>query len=317
MPAPSYFSRRTATQFRLLFSAFCLLFAAACSRTAPPAPPAVDGDHAMERVQELVAIGPRPSGSEGAAKAAAWIEKTCRDLGYAPATDTWIEMTPDGPKTFRNIEAVLPGAPGKGFILVASHYDTKKIAACPGFVGANDSGSSTGLLLELMRVLKPSPGAAPAGPAIRFAFFDGEECLREYGPHDGLHGSRRRAQQLADAGETDACRAMVLLDMVGDRNLNLTIPADTTPDLAERLFRLAEKRGLRSRVAFCTRYDSLLDDHRPFQELGIPSIDLIDFDYGPDMAWWHTAEDTLDKLSPASLRDTGTLTLDLLSDLAR
>ncbi len=298
--------------------AFCLplLPAAGCARVTPPMP-AVDGARAMERVRELVAIGPRASGTEGAARAAAWIEKSCRDLGCEPATDCWIGMTPDGPKTFRNIEAAIPGAPGKGFIILASHYDTKQIPGAPGFAGANDSGSSTGLLLELMRVLKPAPGAAPAGPGIRFLFFDGEECLRAYGPDDGLHGSRRYARKLADSGEADACRAMILLDMVGDRDLRLSIPADTTPELADRLFRAADRGGLRDRAGFCTKCESLLDDHVPFQELGIPSIDLIDFDYGPDMAWWHTAADTLDKLSPDSLRITGTLALGLLAELAK
>ena len=146
---PSSFRVLPSSVFLFPF-AFCLLLAA-CTRVPPP--PAIDGERAMKEVRELVALGPRPSGGAGAEKAAAWIETKCRGLGYAPVTDSWTGRTPAGEKTFRNIEAVLPGAPGKGFILVASHYDTKKIPEHPGFVGANDSGSSTGLLLELMRVL--------------------------------------------------------------------------------------------------------------------------------------------------------------------
>ena len=110
---------------------------------------------------------------------------------------------------------------------------------------------------------------------------------------------------------------MILLDMVGDRDFNLTLSADTPAELANRLFRIAQQRGVRNQVAFYAKSAGILDDHTPFQQLGIPCIDLIDFDYGPEMAWWHTQEDTLDKLSPTSLQTAGTLAMDLLWEVAR
>ena len=299
------------------------LFISGCS--PQPAPPVVDGGRAMGYVTEFVAIGPRPSGSANARKAAAWIAQSARQLGYTPSTDSWTDWTPEGPKEFRNVEIVLPGAPGQGFIILASHYDTKKMADGPPFIGANDSGSSTGLLLELLRTLSTSNTTfdihhspfSGAGPELRFLFFDGEECIESYRPGDGLQGSRHYAAKLAKAATAKDCRAMILLDMVGDRNFNLTISADTDAELAKNLFRIAKRRGVSRQVAVYAKSAGILDDHTPFQQLGIPCIDLIDFDYGPDMAWWHTQEDTLDKLAPTSLQTAGTLALDLLWEVAR
>jgi len=282
------------------------------SRAPAAAPPAVDGANALRLATAFTALGPRPAGSPGAQRAAAWIAARCRGYGYAPETDTWTEAPADTRLTFRNILARLPGrAPGR--ILIASHYDTKVLPDVPGFAGANDSASSTGLLLELMRAfarLQP----AWSGPILEFAFFDGEECLDHYSPTDGLRGSSRLAARLRDTGTAKEYRAMILLDMVGDRDLNLTLPVDTEPGLARRLLRLAERRGWDSHVGFHT--GGMLDDHTPFQELGIPAVDLIDFDYGPGHSWWHTAEDTADKLSAASLASAGQLAADLAADLA-
>ena len=322
-------SSASSVAFPRLSSAFglwpltCCLILSGCSPR--PTPPPVDGGHAMGYVSEFVAIGPRPSGGDNARKAADWIAESARKLGYSPVIDTWTAWTPEGPKEFRNVEIVLPGASGKGFILLASHYDTKKMADCPAFIGANDSGSSTGLLLELLRTVAPANSTSGvrqspfsgSGPELRFLFFDGEECIESYSPADGLQGSRHYAEKLEKTETAKDCRAMILLDMVGDRDFNLTLSADTPAALANRLFRIAEQRGVRNQVAFYAKSAGILDDHTPFQQLGIPCIDLIDFDYGPEMAWWHTKEDTLDKLSPKSLQTAGTLALDLVWELAR
>ena len=209
--------------------------------------------------------------------------------------------------------ARLPGTDGKNRILIAAHFDTKSLLASPEFAGANDSGSGVGLLLELLRVLAAAPDRT--GPALEFAFFDGEECQIEYGPLDGLHGSRRLAGRIAAENRTAQYRAMILLDMIGDRDLALTLPADTPPVLLRLLRGAAERRGTADRIGL--RSTAMLDDHVPFQELGIPAIDLIDFDYGPGNSWWHTPEDTSDKLSAPSLQITGDLVLGLLSELRR
>jgi glutaminyl-peptide cyclotransferase len=286
----------------------------AAPRNAAPVAgvPAVDGERALARTAELVALGPRPAGSAGAQRAAGWIAEQCRALGYAPVVDEWTETTATGPLTFRNVWAELD-APGRGapLVLLGSHYDTKRLASVPDFAGANDSGSSTGLLLELMHVLRDLPPAQRPG-SVRFYFFDGEECQVTYGPRDGLHGSRRAAAALSSA-ELRRCRAMVLLDMVGDRDLKLTLPADTHPALLRRLLAIAERQGVGRHVSILR--GTILDDHVPFAERGIPAVDLIDFEYGPGNAWWHTAEDTLDKLAPASLATVGNLALELVLDL--
>ncbi len=305
--------RRRASVFReYAIAAALLVFAFGCS--PPPRPriiPRVNGKRAFQRVAEFVRLGPRPSGSPGAEAAARYLAAQCRKLGFHPKTETWTEDTPAGSLRFRNVSARKPGR-SRAWILVASHYDTKVLPECPDFVGANDSGSSTGLLLEIMHVLGPRPWP---GPSLVFAFFDGEECRKEYGPHDGLHGSRRFAEEIRRNGRARSCRAMILLDMVGDRNLDITLSPDTPRTLAQAVFRAAADLGRRNAVGYFLN-GAILDDHTPFRREGIPAVDLIDFDYGPNNAWWHTGEDTLDKLSPKSLAFTGDLCLRLLWRIA-
>jgi len=274
----------------------------------------VNGETAYANAAEFVAIGPRPSGSEGARQAAAWIAGQCRALGYDTTVAEWQEPTTAGERTFRNVRATLPGRRNAPILLIASHYDTKLLPAYPAFVGANDSGSSTAALLEVMRVLgQVRPWA---GLTLQFLFFDGEECVTAYGPRDGLHGSRHLAREIESTRAVGRYRAMILLDMIGDRDLRITIPPDTDPELARRLLRLAERQGVADRVSFFLQ-GNLTDDHTPFQSLGIPSIDLIDFDYGPGNGWWHTDRDTMDRLSPQSLATAGNLCLGLILDLSR
>ncbi len=309
------FPRTTFTRRQALGSALLLLPVVGCGGGPPPAPPprpAVDGSRAMALVAELAALGPRPAGSEAAARAARWIEAACRKAGARTRLEEWQEQTPAGRRTFRNVHAVVPGRRA-GRVLVGSHYDTKVIEDAPDFIGANDSCSSTGLLIELVRLL--GRFESWPGRSIEFVFFDGEECLERYGPRDGLHGSRHFAADIRARGRVDQWRGMVLLDMVGDRGFGLTLSPDTPPELARALFDIAEKQGVRDRVGYYTA-GTILDDHTPFQRLGIPAINLIDFDYGPANAYWHTSADTLDKLAPLSLAIAGDLCLGLVWHLA-
>jgi glutaminyl-peptide cyclotransferase len=287
-----------------------LAFAAGCGRAPPPAPLSSDAQQAWARVQEVVACGPRPSHSPNAEKTAALLAARCQALGYAPETDTWQEETPRGVLTFRNVYAERPGR-GADFVLLVSHYDTKIIDSAPLFAGANDSGSSTGLLLELLRVLRAAPDWR--GPTVRFAFVDGEECYRQYAANDGLHGSRHLAARLQQRGEVRRCRAVLVLDMIGDADLKLTLSPKDHADLIARVRAAARDLGAEARITIAP--NDIRDDQVPFRDLGIPSLDLIDFQYGPDNAYWHTAGDTLDKLSPASLQFAGDLTLRLLEGL--
>jgi len=289
-----------------------LLLAGCASRESgdATAAPEIDGEAALTHAKAMVAIGPRHAGSEGAKKTVAYLLRKARAFGYEPEVDQWREDTADGNKTFRNVVATLPGR-SRGFIIVGSHYDTKKLPGVPDFVGANDSASSTGVLLEMMRVLRQTGWS---GPELRFAFFDGEEAVHDYGPTDGLHGSKRMARKLVAAGEVKDCRAMLLLDMVGDADLKLTIPRNCSARLKKLLAEVAEKRGLTRYVGTYGR-GAILDDHVPFMDRGIPAINLIDFRYGPGNSYWHTNQDTLARIAADSLQVSGNLALGLLYEL--
>jgi len=182
-----------------------------------------------------------------------------------------------------------------------------------GFEGANDSASSSGLLLELVRVLQ---AAGPLPVNIGIAFFDGEECRHSYTARDGLHGSRHAARALCLNRRMDQVRAVIILDMIGDSNLTVTIPRNCTPDLATRVFRAAAAEKVRNK--FSLMAGALLDDHQPFLEAGMPSVVLIDFEYGSAPGrndYWHTPQDTLDKLSAKSLGIIGRVVIRMLNDL--
>jgi hypothetical protein len=273
--------------------------------------PVVDGRRALDKVRQLVAISPRDSGTENARKAAVWIAAQCRELGTKPEVDSWEEETANGKMSFHNVKAVVPGRRERRLIL-GSHFDTKRLPSIPGFQGANDSGSSTGLLLEIMRVIRAS--AEPPPFTLEFMFFDGEECVREYGPRDGLHGSRRRAKQLAEADEVDQYEGMILLDMVGDADLTVTLSPDTPPELGTVLLQAAAAQRVGEHFSF--HRSRILDDHVPFAEIGIQAVNVIDFHYGPENSYWHTAGDTMDKLSAESLQTVGNVVLETIWRLA-
>lgn len=266
----------------------------------------------MQETSDFVAVGPRPSGSEGARRAALYLQRRLSALGYAPIVDEFTDETPSGPVTFRNVLASREGANAATVILV-SHYDTP-VGMEDNFVGANDGGSSTGVLLEIARVLQDSP---PLCVDILLAFVDGEECQREYGPRDGLHGSRHLARTLVRNGRDHRVRAVIVLDMIGDSNLNITLPRNTTPSLQALILAAARQEGARHLFTLDARY--IVDDHVPFLAAGMPAVNLIDFDYGTAPGrndYWHTSQDTLDKLSEKSLEVVGRVVLRALVQLS-
>lgn len=221
-------------------------------------------------------------------------------------------MTPVGELMFRNVRGRIPGT-GDRVVLLGSHYDTK--TGIEGFVGANDSGSSTGLLLELARVLQAN-GPQPLG--IQFAFFDGEESRLRYGPNDGFHGSRHWAEAMEADGSLSNLAAMILLDMVGDRDLTITIPRNGTPWLTSLAFDAARTEGARQRFQLYPY--TVGDDHEEFFARGVPAIDLIDFQFGSAPGkndYWHTAQDTLDKLSAESLGLVGRVAARMVAGVSR
>lgn len=270
-----------------------------------PDPAAFDGARAFAGARDLLALGARDAGTPGAAKAAAHLADRFGALGLEVATDTFEEVTPQGPMTFRNV--IARRGDGNRIILFAAHYDTK--SGIPGFQGANDSGSGVGVTLELARLVAAAP-AAPAGASWWFALLDGEECRVEYGAHDGLHGSRRLARRLVEQGIAPRVKAVIVLDMVGDRDLTLTIPRNGTPDLVAAALEAAGVEKVREKTSLSL--GGVLDDHVPFMDAGMPAVDLIDFCYGsaPGLNdYWHTANDTLEHISPESLATSGRIAI--------
>lgn len=303
-------------KYHILLAVF--LLTAACnppvSRPEPTAGKAlrIDGANVLAIAREMVNIGPRPSGSEGAAKTAEWIVEKLERQGFPAKIQAWREETPRGKMTFRNVIMTSPGKKA-GRIILGSHYDTKRLPQYPHFIGANDSGSSTALLLALIPKLAKLPPDERC--TLEFVFFDGEECVEEYSDNDGLHGSRYYARLIDNRKEIKEYRAMILPDMIGDRDLHITIPRETPRHLAQTLFAVAEDQNVRHHIGYLLR-GSIIDDHVPFARLGIPSINLIDFEYGPDNRYWHTPEDTLDKLSAASLETVGNVVAEMTRRLA-
>jgi Zn-dependent M28 family amino/carboxypeptidase len=188
---------------------------------------------------------------------------------------------------------------------IGSHYDTKWLPKIR-FVGANDAASSTGCLLEIARVLSQ----IQLGRDVAVVFFDGEEAFERYSEKDGLYGSRHLASTLKDGGSLRHLKGVIVLDMIGDKDLKITIAAGGDPGLSRAIFEAAEALGWRDHFALMST--ALTDDHEPFQKEGVPSIDLIDFNYGPDNAFWHTPQDTLENISPRSLEIAGKTVLKML-----
>ena len=266
----------------------------------------VSGEKALAHVQQLVDLGPRPSGSEALEKSRLYIADQLHRSGWQVTRQAFTDETPRGRIQFVNLIAQFPEKRNaEPLFLLCSHYDTKIFDAIK-FVGANDGGSSTGLLLELARVIGQHPNLAAK---IELVFFDGEEAYDRFSETDGLYGSRHFAKQL-EGSSAKQFRGGILFDMVGDRSLDVTLPADSPPEMARDIFAAAEALKLRSYFTYLDR--EMIDDHSPLNAVGIPTIDVIDFDY----SWWHTAGDTIDKISAKSLQIVGSVALYYLSEIA-
>jgi glutaminyl-peptide cyclotransferase len=310
MPMPAY-------AYLAVMAATLLLSGCADSSLSEAYPPALDpsalsDDLAFEEVKNFVALGPRTPGSEGAERAALYLQKRLQSLGLETTLDTFEAQSPEGPKTFRNVIATSSGQ-SERMVVLLSHYDTKAGIA-DDFIGANDSGSSTGLLLALAPLLREG---VRGRLGIMLAFVDGEECLHRYGPHDGLHGSRQLATQLKQGDLAHKIAGVIVVDMIGDQDLQVSIPRNGSPTLIPLAFQCAEEEGVRG--AFSLLRSAVIDDHVPFIEAGFHAIDLIDFEYGSAPGkndYWHTPEDTLDKISAKSLGTVGRVVLRMLDALA-
>ncbi|NUN94144.1 MAG: M28 family peptidase [Verrucomicrobiae bacterium] len=291
---------------RLLAAPLAFLLAAVACRGSE-AWRAFDSERALAHVRKLVEIGPRPSGSPEIERTREYLTARLHEAGLKVRRQTFMEPTPRGPIEFVNLIAEVPGRwtdhlPWRRpkTLLLASHYDTKWMPEIR-FVGANDGGSSAATLVEIGRVAAAAR-LRPWGCRLELIFFDGEEAVRAYSPEDGLHGSRYFVRRAKKTGALDRIRALILLDMIGDRDLSVLLPRGD-PDLTRRIFAAAASLGMRENFRYSP--SEILDDHAPFAAEGVPALNLIDFDYGPSNAWWHTAEDTLDKIRARSLEIVG------------
>ena len=268
------------------------------------------GQRAFEHVRAMVEIGPRPSGSKAIERNRVYLEKELAKLGWLTERQNFTDDTPLGKIDFVNLRARFGSGDEsakvwkrRAFVLVGSHYDTKRFREIR-FVGANDAGSSTGALLELARIAAKEPAFAQH---LELVFFDGEEAIEKFSDIDGLYGSRFYARTIIrPQKQSERPQAVVILDMVGEKDLTIRVPVDTPEHLGDALNKSAAELGFSKH--FGVWRTKITDDHVPFMNEGVDAIDLIDFDYQA----WHTSRDTLDKLDPRSLEITGQTTILLI-----
>jgi hypothetical protein len=267
--------------------------------------PRINPERAMKYVREIVGIGPRPLGSPGHTKVENYIKSKLK--GDQVEDDRFSAQTPAGQFEGRNIIAKYPGTKD-GVIVIASHYDTNY--GLKNYVGANDGGSTSGLLLELANHLR---GTKREGYSVWLVWFDAEEAVKQWSATDSLYGSRHLADKWQKDGTLAKIKAFVLLDMIGDADLSTEDEQASTPWLKELIRQAAGQYGYQS--FFFQRESSIEDDHLPFVKKGVPAVDLIDLDYGYNNVYHHTPQDTLDKLSPKSLQIVGDTVLQAVSML--
>jgi Zn-dependent M28 family amino/carboxypeptidase len=267
-----------------------------------------DAARAYEHVKKLVAIGPRPSGSEEIKKAQQYLENELKNYGLKVSDDAFVGETPRGSVPMKNIIAEFPGQK-PGIVMITGHYDTKRQA---GFVGANDGGSSAAAVLEVARALsKTKPEYT-----IWFVLFDGEEAVVDWNAMDGrdnTYGSRHLATKLQSDGTLERVKALVLFDMIGDKDLDIKREGESTRWLVDAIWKTAHALGYQRQFLNSEHYIS--DDHLPFKEAGVPVVDLIDFNYGPQHSYWHTNLDTLDKVSGESIKIVGDVVIRALPEI--
>ncbi len=276
----------------------------AAASDAPPASATggFDGQKAYEHVARLVSFGPRPPASDGIRRAQDYIREQLKGFGCSVEEDDFHADTPIGSVAMKNLVAKIPGT-SPGVVLLTSHYDTKGV---PNFVGANDGGSSTGMMLEMARQLCGHKRAL----TMWIAFFDGEEAFGEWSSTNGTYGSRQMAAKLAASGEIKRVKAMMLSDLIGDRHLRIKRESSSTRWLTDLVWSTAARLGYQD--IFVSEETAIEDDHLPFLHRGVPAVDVIDL----EIPYWH-ADDTLDKIGARSLAVVGHVFLASLAELER
>lgn len=332
MPKAKNLLRHVSRTFRLTFSivpaliAFTLLAACnssdAAKKSAPvvsaaaknpaqqpdentPAPESTggfDGKRAFADVAKQVDFGPHPAGSQSIAQVQEYILSQLSSAGCTAEVDPFTSQTPAGEVPMKNILVKIPGE-RPGIIMLATHYDTKKI---DNFVGADDGGSSTAVMLEVARNLCGQHGRYQ----VWIAFFDGEEAVNlEWKDPDNRYGSRQMAAKLNMSGDLKNIRAFILADIVGTRELRLKRDSNSDKALTDLVWSTANRLGYSG--VFVNTPTAIDDDHQSFSTRGVKTVDIIDL----EIPYWHTPQDTLDKISSKSLAIVGHAILESVKQL--
>jgi len=297
-----------------------ILLLAGCQESAPP-PREFDGAQALKYIETQLAFGPRIPGSAGHARMAAWLDSLLRRRADSVVVQRWTHVNRRGDSLpMVNLLARFnPAATSR--VLFLAHWDTRPRADAPGsrdttvpVPGANDGGSGVAILLGMADALKKLPPET----GVDLLFVDGED----YGSFDAgqdqdvLIGSRYYAAHLPP-GERPLFA--VLFDMIGDRDLRIPREGNSVtgaPDVVDMVWAQAEKQG-HGDIFVPADTGPITDDHVPLQQVGIRAIDLIDLDYGPGNSWHHSPDDTIDKVSQASLQVVGDVAMALVRTAKR
>jgi glutaminyl-peptide cyclotransferase len=276
---------------------------------APETTGGFDGKRAYQQVVRQVSFGPRSPGTPAIAKLQEYLETELNSYGCTVETDSFSADTPAGRLPMKNLLVKIPGEK-PGIILLGTHYDTKRM---DNFVGADDAGSSTGVMLELARLLCKQPGKY----AVWIAFFDAEEAFnKEWVDPDNRYGSRQMAARLGASGDLPKIKAFILTDLVGGRNPHFLRDGESTKWLKDLVWNVAARLGYGKIFgAELTNFGG--DDHYSFTARKVPSVDIMDLDTAHDVPYWHTAQDTIDKISPKTLAIVGHVVLESVNELQK
>ncbi|MGB8480901.1 MAG: M28 family peptidase [Acidobacteriaceae bacterium] len=308
--------RKNSRSLTLLIAAFSLAISSLASaqahgrtHTHGAARIAFNGGRAYQYAQDIVNCGPRWIGSPGHECAENFLKKQFAKDNLEE--DTFAANTPAGMMSMHNFIVKFPGKK-PGIIVLASHYETNYPLRDIHYVGANDGASTSGLLVEMANILR---GHMLDGNSIWLVFFDGEEAIQQWSATDSLYGSRHLAAKWDRDGTLKRIQAFLLVDMIGDKDLDIAHDQNSTPGLLDLVDQAAKQEGDQS--YFFAATNAIEDDHLPFVERGVPCADLIDYDYGPHSfmlpdGYHHTAQDTMDKISAHSLTVVGQTVLETI-----
>ncbi|MGA7139460.1 MAG: M28 family peptidase [Terriglobales bacterium] len=275
--------------------------------------PHIDAKRAFQYTREVTAFGSRYMGNENHKKLERYIIDHLKDDHLQAdqiEDDAFTADTVEGKFPVRNIIAKFPGTKD-GIIVILGHYDTVYPLRNSGFVGANDGGSSTAILLEYANQLRSGTRDKKRdGYSVWLVWTDGEEAVKTWSDTDSLYGTRHLAEKWEKDGTLKKIKALMVMDMIGDADLDIMRDTNSTPWLLDLIYAAAERLGYQSH--FYATEGGVEDDHIPFVKRGVPCADVIDLDYGYNNVFHHTPQDTMDKLSPKSLEIVGDTTLETI-----